>query len=64
MRDSELDHEPLGREIALWRRLRDEARTLALEQDDFVQHALLRIGSEYTGLAQRAELKLTNEADR
>ena len=64
MRDSAFDGERLGRELALWRRLRNEARALALEQDDLdVQHALLRIASEYNGLAQRVERNLTSEAE-
>ena len=65
MRDTEFGPERLSRELALWRRLRNEARALASEQDDFdVQHTLLRIASEYNELAQRAERKLTNEAER
>ena len=64
MKDSAFDPERLGRELALWRRLRNEARALALEQDELdVQHALLRIASEYNWLAQRVERKLTSEAE-
>jgi hypothetical protein len=65
MRDKEFEPERLSRELALWRRLRNEARTLASEQDDFdVQQALLRVASVYNELAQRAERKLTHEAER
>jgi hypothetical protein len=65
MSDSTFDLERLASELVLWRRLRNEARALASEQDEFdVQHALLRIASEYNLLAQSVEKKLNSGAER
>jgi hypothetical protein len=54
------DPEALGRELALWRRLRNETRAQALDHRDFdTRSALLRISSEYDALAKRVEQKLS-----
>jgi|SRR5579872_2558934 len=47
MKDSELDPRTTRPDLALWRRLRNEARALASEQDDIdVRSELLRIASK------------------
>jgi hypothetical protein len=50
------DPTPGATNVALWRRLRNEARALALEATDAeVREALMRIAAEYNLLAQQAE---------
>jgi hypothetical protein len=58
MEEVEFESERLGRELALWRRLRNEARALASEQDDLdVQHTLLRLQTSIMG-----SLNVSNES--
>ena len=50
-------------EIAQWRKLRNEARALALETDGIeARDTLMRIATEYNRLVHRAEERLSIEA--